>query len=89
MKGILKKLMQIGFAGALSLLAFAPSAVRAAGESVSVTIPVSTEFTQDSDEPLPLYSSRLIFCWSLWMEHLLLQLDWFPLKALESPVLDR
>ncbi|WP_289219552.1 hypothetical protein [Faecalibaculum rodentium] len=53
MKGILKKLMQIGFAGALSLLAFAPSAVRAAGESVSVTIPVSTEFTQDSDEPAP------------------------------------
>ncbi|WP_281791081.1 hypothetical protein, partial [Faecalibaculum rodentium] len=51
MKGILKKLMRIGFAGALSLLAFAPSAVMAQEPTVDVQIPVTTEFTKDSDKP--------------------------------------
>ena len=49
MKGILKKLMQIGFAGALSLLAFAPSAVNAQEKSIQIEIPVRTEFSDDSD----------------------------------------
>ena len=51
MKGMLKKLMQIGFAGALSLLAFAPSAVNAQEPTVDVQIPVTTEFTENSDKP--------------------------------------
>ncbi|WP_297567431.1 hypothetical protein [uncultured Faecalibaculum sp.] len=51
MKGILKKLMRIGFAGALSLLAFAPSAVMAQESTVDVQIPVSTEFAETSDQP--------------------------------------
>lgn len=51
MKGMLKKLMRIGFAGALSLLAFAPSAVMAQEPTVDVQIPVTTEFTETSDKP--------------------------------------
>lgn len=51
MKGILKKLMRIGFAGVLSLLAFAPSAVNAQEPTVDVQIPVTTEFTENSDKP--------------------------------------
>ncbi|WP_302593781.1 hypothetical protein [Faecalibaculum rodentium] len=51
MKGMLKKLMRIGFAGALSLLAFAPSAVMAQEKSVQIEIPVTTDFSDDSDIP--------------------------------------
>lgn len=52
MKGILKKILKFGFAGALSLLAIVPSAAHAE-ESATTTavIPITTEFAADSDTP--------------------------------------
>lgn len=51
MKGVFKKLLKFGFAGALSLLAIVPSAAHAAESSIDVEIPVTTEFAADSDIP--------------------------------------
>lgn len=51
MKGMLKKILKFGFAGALSLLAIVPSAAYAETAAIDVKIPVTTEYASDSDIP--------------------------------------